>query len=79
MDAGVHIGVQLADGLLQVSVVNRVIALEDRHGFVPGDRHNAEVVHARTSHVGHERMAEVMKYRVSDIRRPTGRLKRTPH
>jgi len=59
---------------MQILVVDRVVPLERRHGFVPGDRHAAEVIDARPPHSRHKRMPQVVKNQIGDASLPTRRL-----
>src|SRR4029450_6298811 len=62
---GVHIGVQLTHGLSQIILIDGMISLEHFHGPIPCNRHDPKVIYPSAAHVGHERMAEVMKHRAS--------------
>jgi hypothetical protein len=61
---GVHTGVHLTHGLPQVSVIDGVVPLEHRQGFMPRYGHNAEVVNPGSPGVGHKRMSKIMKHGV---------------
>jgi hypothetical protein len=54
-------GVHAALRQLQVMLIDRIIALEHRHGFMPGDLHRYQGVPASTPQVGRRGVPEVMK------------------
>jgi hypothetical protein len=58
---GVHIAMQLADGLIQRMPVDRVVPREDSHRCMPGAGRDAKVVNIRAPGINDDRMPEIVK------------------
>jgi hypothetical protein len=53
---------------LQVLLINRIIPLEHRHGFIPGDLHRRQSIHSCTPQICRSGVAEIMKDSIRNAR-----------
>jgi hypothetical protein len=72
-------GVHLTHRWPQVGFIDCVRPLEDGHGLMSCDCHDAEVIHACTAHIGQEGVPQVMKYHIVNPSFSTSDLKSPPH
>jgi hypothetical protein len=55
----------------KVTLINCIIALEHRHGFMPGDLHGRERIHTSPPQIRGSYMPQVMKHEISEPYIPT--------